>query len=95
MRVPVGGWGEGSRGRVRGEKRWRERERREERWGAGRGGGGVCRQGGRQAWGVPGPGGGGQGVGWGVAGVESPASGWSPEWVVGGGKVVGDGEDLG
>ncbi|GMN58838.1 hypothetical protein TIFTF001_027934 [Ficus carica] len=49
----------------------------------------------RRAWGVPGPGEGGQGAGWGVAGGESPASGWSPEWVGGGGKVAGDGENLG
>ncbi|GMN20360.1 hypothetical protein TIFTF001_048737, partial [Ficus carica] len=39
--------------------------------------------------GVPGPGEGGQGAGWGVAGGESS------EWIVGGGKVTGDGEDLG
>ncbi|GMN45860.1 hypothetical protein TIFTF001_015053 [Ficus carica] len=51
--------------------------------------------GGRRAWGVPGPDEGGQGAGWGVAEGESPASGWSPEWVVGSGKVTGDGEDLG
>ncbi|GMN69884.1 hypothetical protein TIFTF001_038934 [Ficus carica] len=31
--------------------------------------------GGRRAWGVPGPGEGGQGAGWGVVGGESPASG--------------------
>ncbi|GMN57292.1 hypothetical protein TIFTF001_026416 [Ficus carica] len=61
----------------------------------GRSGGGGVPAGGRRAWGVPSPGEGGQGAGWGVAGGESPASGWSPEWVVGGGKVANNGEDLG
>ncbi|GMN57253.1 hypothetical protein TIFTF001_026365 [Ficus carica] len=36
--------------------------------------------------GVPGPGGGRQGAGWGVAGGESLALGWSPKWVVDGGR---------
>ncbi|GMN53906.1 hypothetical protein TIFTF001_023045 [Ficus carica] len=49
-------------------------------WGRGAGGGGLGK-------GVPGAG---------ECGAEagSPASGWLPEWVAGGGKVVSDGEDL-
>ncbi|GMN51375.1 hypothetical protein TIFTF001_020535 [Ficus carica] len=57
--------------------------------------GGVCRRGAGELGGCRVQAREGRGLGGGVAGGESPVSGWSPEWVVGSGKVACDGEDLG